>query len=169
MAAGAMTLLMAVLPSLILSLFPGSSAKADEAAIRAFWDGAWFECEFAGRTTPPQDDCSMLDDDGFMFSAGRVTYIKVMDSRETDSCRKQRPGQCFRADEARVSVSPNRSGSAEFALDTLGIRFLGCTQIFHITGMGSFIEARPDDKRCFWARDKRFYLHRYEGEVVTLE
>ena len=31
------------------------------------WDGVWFECEFGGRDAPPADDCSMLDDDGFIF------------------------------------------------------------------------------------------------------
>ena len=145
---------------------PGHAAG--DAAIE-FWNGAWFECEFAGRTSPPEDGCSMLDDDGFAFSAGKVTYIKVMGSREAEGCKKQRPGQCFRASEEQVSVSVSRTGKAEFTLDTLGIRFLGCTQFFHIEKMGAFIEARPDDRRCIWAGEKRFYLRRYEGKVLTLE
>ena len=160
--------LLAALAVLALPL-PGIPAGAGDAAVRAFWDGPWFECEFAGRSSPPGDACSMLDDDGFLFSDGRVTYIKVLGSGEADGCKKQRPGQCFRADEDRISVSVNRTGRAEFTLDTLGIRFLGCTQIFHVTEMGAFLEARPDDKRCIWAGDKRFYLRRYEGEAVAVD
>ena len=30
-------------------------------------EGAWFECEFAGKTSKPLDDCKMLDNDGFIF------------------------------------------------------------------------------------------------------
>ena len=29
--------------------------------------GAWFECEFSGKTSKPTDDCDMLDNDGFIF------------------------------------------------------------------------------------------------------
>ena len=27
-------------------------------------DGAWFECEFSGKTSQPTDNCEMLDNDG---------------------------------------------------------------------------------------------------------
>lgn len=131
------------------------------------WDGVWFECEFASRTTPPDDACTMLDDDGFIFSADRVTYIKVIDSPETDTCKKQRHGQCFRADQPEITVEKNRTGKAEFTPTTLGIRFLGCTQTFHATSLDSFVEARPDPDRCFWAGEKHFYLRRYSGQVKT--
>ena len=30
-------------------------------------EGFWFECEFSGKTQPPEDNCKMLDDDGFLF------------------------------------------------------------------------------------------------------
>ena len=30
-------------------------------------EGAWFECEFSGKTTPPSDNCKMLDNDGFIM------------------------------------------------------------------------------------------------------
>jgi len=131
------------------------------------WNGTWFECEFAGRTSPPEDDCAMLDDDGFIFDDDTVTYIKVIDSKETDACKKQRAGQCFRADEPAVTVTRNRKGEAEFTSNTIGIRFIGCTQIFHTTSIGEYIEARPDAQRCLWAGEKHFYLRRYNGMVRT--
>ena len=161
-------LLFSILPMLATLLAIPASLAADQAA-QEFWNGPWFFCEFSGRTSPPEDGCAMVDDDGFLFSSGKATYIKVMDSPETDSCHKQRHGQCFRPDEPRISVSEGRSGRAEFTMDTLGIRFLGCTQTYHVSDMGAFLEARPDDERCIWAGERRFYLRRYEGEIRTVE
>lgn len=129
------------------------------------WQGIWFECEFGGRDAPPADECAMLDDDGFLFEGSQVTYIKVIDSPETDTCKKQRAGQCFFADQPGVTATKNRTGEAELTPASLGIRFLGCTQTYHATKIGDFIEARPDPDRCFWAGERFFYLRKYQGEV----
>lgn len=152
-----------VLIALMVVLAPVMAPAAASAEDR--WNGVWFECEFAGRTNPPADQCAMLDDDGFIFSEGSVTYVKVTDSMEEADCKKQRKGQCFRADAPAISVDVLRQGKAEFTETTLGINFMFCTQIFHTTDMGDFIEARPDDNRCYWAGEKRFYLRRYQGEM----
>jgi len=150
--------------ALILAMGPALAGDDDAAGT---WNGTWFECEFAGRTSPPGDDCAMLDDDGFIFDNDTVTYIKVIDSVETDACKKQRAGQCFRADAPSITVTRNRKGQAEFTPTTIGIRFIGCTQIFHATSIGEYIEARPDAERCLWAGEKHFYLRRYNGTVRT--
>ncbi len=150
--------------ALILAMGPALAGEEDAAGT---WNGTWFECEFAGRTSPPGDDCAMLDDDGFIFDNDTVTYIKVIDSVETDACKKQRAGQCFRADAPSITVTRNRKGQAEFTPTTIGIRFIGCTQIFHATSIGEYIEARPDAERCLWAGEKHFYLRRYNGTVRT--
>ena len=131
------------------------------------WDGLWFECEFASRQAPPEDGCAMLDDDGFLFSANRVTYMKVVDSKETDACKKQRAGQCFQATAPKITITEQRNGKAKFTDTTIGLRFLGCTQIFHMTAMGDFVEAKPDQDRCYWAGEKHFYLRQYQGQVVV--
>ena len=39
-------------------------------------EGAWFECEFSGKTTPPSDNCKMLDNDGFIFSNNKAIHSK---------------------------------------------------------------------------------------------
>ena len=51
--------------------------------------GYWFECEFSEKTTPPKDQCEMLDDDGFNFKEDVAVNIKnklgskiVFDSHE---------------------------------------------------------------------------------------
>ena len=131
------------------------------------WDGLWFQCEFSGRQAPPDDDCAMLDDDGFLFQGERVTYMKVIDSPETDACKKQRAGQCVRADQPSVTVTASRKGKAELSNNTLGLRWLACTQIFHMTKIKTFYEARPDEDRCFWAGEKYFYLRKYDGAITV--
>lgn len=157
---------------------PGPTAADDEA--QKFWNGAWFECEFASRTAPPDDDCAMLDDDGFRFGENVASHIKVVGSKETDACKKQLAGQCFRADEPSISASVNPTGAketlstwflrkAEFSLDAMSIPFLGCNQVYHVTVLGDFIEARPDDDRCPLVGKKRFYLRRYAGEIEYIE
>lgn len=159
--------MISTLRNLILSLsvlalgFSINIANADTTA----WDGLWFECEFSGRQAPPGDDCVMMDDDGFFFKDGRVTYMKVIDSTEGDACKKQRAGQCFRADKPEITVQPSRKGEAEFTANTIGMRFLACTQIFHMTPVKTFFEARPDEDRCIWAGEKYFYLRKYDGKI----
>lgn len=163
-----------------LALLPAATPAVADDAYDEFWEGAWFECEHAARTAPPEDGCAMLDDDGLLFRDGGVSHIKVAESKEADGCRKRQAGQCFRAGETRVSASVNPTGAKEtlstwflrratFNPDALVLRFLGCAQIYHVTVMGGFLEARPDDDRCIWAQKKRFYLRRYEGEIVFLE
>ena len=145
----------------------GWTATSPARAESQVWDGLWFECEFAGRQAPPADDCVMLDDDGFLFSANRITYMKVIDSTETKGCKKQRAGQCFQAAAPAITVTEQRNGKAKFTDTTIGLRFLGCTQIFHMTTMGDFVEAKPDADRCYWAGEKHFYLRKYRGKVTV--
>lgn len=152
------------MPGLAMAFFAGP-ALAGSSDTANSWNGIWFECEFASRTSPPGDGCAMLDDDGFIFEGNTVTYIKVIDSTETDACKKQRAGQCFRADAPAITVTRNRKGEAEFTPGTIGIRFIGCTQVFHTTQLADYIEAKPDASRCFWAGEKHFYLRRYNGMV----
>ena len=174
---------MKLLPAAALAFLAAAFAAAPAAAegnYDKFWEGAWFECEHAARTAPPEDGCAMLDDDGILFRDGGVSHVKVADSKEAKGCRKQQAGQCFPAGEPRVSVLVDPTGSqetlstwflrkAEFKRETLELRFLGCTQVYHVAGMDGFLEARPDDDRCFWAQKKRFYLRRYGGEIDFLE
>ena len=49
--------------------------------------GAWFECEFSGKTSKPTDDCKMLDNDGFIFNKNVATHISFIDSQE-HNCKK---------------------------------------------------------------------------------
>ena len=65
--------------------------------------GAWFECEFSGKTSKPTDDCNMLDNDGFIFNKNIAAHISVIDSQEPN-CKKNKFGQCFQSDLKFVTV-----------------------------------------------------------------
>ena len=76
--------------------------------------GAWFECEFSGKTSKPTDDCNMLDNDGFIFNKNIAAHISVVDSQEPN-CKKNKFGQCFQSDLKFVTVRKGRQDKVEFS------------------------------------------------------
>lgn len=129
------------------------------------WDGLWFECEYSGKKAPPRDDCALLDDDGFLFDANQVTYVKMLNSPEEELCKKSRKGQCFKAKQPSINIVKKRQGNAEFTPTTVSLSFMGCSQVYHMHQIKDYIEARPDADRCYWAGEKFFYLRRYTGQI----
>ena len=127
--------------------------------------GAWFECEFVGKTTKPTDNCNMLDNDGFIFKNNIATHISVIDSQETN-CKKNKFGQCFKSNLKSIKVRKGRQDNVKFENSQLTLTFLGCGQVFHLTNKGNYVVAKPDDKKCFWAGKKVFYLKKYNGELI---
>ena len=127
--------------------------------------GAWFECEFSGKTTKPTDDCNMLDNDGFIFNKNIAAHISVLDSQETN-CKKNKFGQCFKSDLKFIKVRKGRQDKVEFANSKLILTFLGCGQVFHLANKEKYIVAKPDVKKCFWAGKKIFFLKKYNGELI---
>ena len=73
------------------------ASLADSTPDDDIWAGTWFTCEFAQRQRAPDDRCAMFDDEGFRFSDGRFTYVRITESNET-ACRGAKVGQCFRSD-----------------------------------------------------------------------
>ena len=127
--------------------------------------GAWFECEFAGKTSKPLDDCNMLDNDGFIFSNNKATHISVINSQEIN-CKKNKVGQCFKSDLDFVNARKGREDSVKFGNSKLILSFLGCSQIFQLKDKSIYVEASPDEKKCFWAGKKIFYLKKFEGDLI---
>ena len=127
--------------------------------------GAWFECEFVGKTTKPTDDCNMLDNDGFIFKNNIATHISVIDSQETN-CKKNKFGQCFKSNLEFIKVRKGRQDKVEFANSKLTLTFLGCGQVFHLVNKRKYVVAKPDGKKCFWAGKKVFYLKKYNGDLI---
>ena len=128
----------------------------------------WFECEYSEKTTPPKDQCEMLDDDGFIFSENTAINIKNISSKETN-CKKNKIGQCFRSNTKSINVKIGRSDKVKFQDSNLILTFLGCSQKFKLKNYINFIEAMPDKKKCFWTGKKHFYLKKYNGSVNITE
>ena len=128
-------------------------------------EGAWFECEFSGKTSIPTDNCEMLDNDGFIFSENIATHISVINSQETQ-CKKNKIGQCFPSKISFVNVRKGRQDKVDFRDSKLILTFLGCNQVFHLKNKVDYVQASPDNKKCFWAGKKVFYLKKYDGKLL---
>lgn len=145
---------------LILSVTGTSTAQADDA-----WGGTWFTCEFAKSRTPPHESCAMFDDEGFRFSDGRFTYVRITESDET-ACRGDKAGQCFRRDRPAITIRTSDRGKLDLGPDRIKVRYMLCTQTFYFKDTEHYREIWPDKKRCFWARKRHFYIARYAGEIT---
>ena len=130
--------------------------------------GYWFECEFSEKTSPPKDQCKMLDDDGFNFKESIAINVKNISSKET-KCKKNKIGQCFQSSTNSINVSVGRSDKVKFQNSNLILTFLGCSQIFKLKNFKNYIEAIPNNKKCFWTGKKHFYLKKYNGSVNIAE
>ena len=128
-------------------------------------EGAWFECEFSGKTTPPSDNCKMLDNDGFIFSNNKALHINVIDSIE-EKCKKKKVGQCFLSSNKFVTINKGREDKVVFNDNKLILSFLGCDQIFHLEKKNNYVQASPNKKKCFWAGKKVFYLKKFNGKLI---
>ena len=130
--------------------------------------GAWFECEFSGKTSNPTDNCEMLDNDGFIFKDGIAAHISVVDSEETQ-CKKKKIGQCFDSKLQYIKIRKGRQDKVDFNKGKLILTFLGCGQVFHLKDKINYVEASPDKKKCFWAGKKVFFLKKYDGKLIYIK
>ena len=141
-------------------MIPVLPAAADDS-----WSGTWFTCEFARSQTPPDDQCAMFDDEGFRFSNGRFTYVRITESDET-ACRGEKVGQCFRRDRPAISISTSDRGKLDLGPEKIRVKYLFCTQTFYFKDTEHYREIWPDEDRCFWARKRHFYIAHYDGEIT---
>ena len=140
------------------------AAATDPARADTAWSGTWFTCEFAKSRTPPHDSCAMFDDEGFRFSDGRFTYVRITESDET-ACKGEKAGQCFRRDRPDITISTTDRGRLDLGADRIRVSYLLCTQTFYFKDTENYREIWPDEDRCFWARKRHFYIARYEGRI----
>ncbi len=128
-------------------------------------DGYWFQCEFSGKNTPPDDDCIMLDNDGFKFEKNTLIHIKNVNSLE-ENCKKNKIGQCFKFDTKSIVVDYGRKDNIHISKNKLILSFLGCNQTYELFYQKNFLEAVPDKNKCFWAGKKHFFIKKYTGKVI---
>jgi hypothetical protein len=132
------------------------------------WPGFWFTCEFANRQRPPDDGCRMFDDEGFQLAEGRLRYIRITESDEI-RCRGQKKGQCFAADRPEITITRSDRGKLSLGKNQFKVRYFGCTQIYYFADRADYREIWPDQKRCFWASKRRFYIAPYKGKVTIAD
>lgn len=136
-----------------------------QAAKQPIGDGIWFTCEFAQSKTPPKDGCEMFDDEGFETKQGRLSYLRMIGSAEKN-CKGQKQGQCFPAKLPKITVQTKPVGDVWLDADRLYVKWYGCTQDYLIIQDEGFVTVKPEEKKCFWSRERHFYVAPYEGHVI---
>jgi len=151
-----------------LSASPTRVTASDFTVDGEDWPGFWFTCEFANRQRPPDDSCRMFDDEGFQLAEGRLRYIRITESDEI-RCRGQKKGQCFAADRPEITITRSDRGKLSLGKNQFKVRYFGCTQIYYFADRADYREIWPDQKRCFWASKRRFYIAPYKGKVTIAD
>ncbi|MBL6775240.1 MAG: hypothetical protein ISQ26_07495 [Candidatus Puniceispirillum sp.] len=149
-------------PQLASATIKGFAVDGDD------WPGFWFICEFAQRQRAPDDECKMFDDEGFQLADGRLRYIRMHGSTET-ACRSNKKGQCFSSILPAIRISRTDRGKLSLGDKLFKVRYFGCSQTYYFTDTPNYREIWPDEKRCFWASKRRFYIAPYHGKVTIIE
>ena len=154
------TIILLLCSIFIILVSSGTKARANSKTL----DGVWFTCEFTQSQTPPDDGCLTFDDEGFRFADGKATYLR-MNGSEEKGCKGNKKGQCFARDRSDISVSTRSLGKISYGVDWIDIRYLFCTQRFHIGTADAYLTLKPDAKRCPWAGKRHFYIAPFDGTV----
>ena len=147
----------------LLHLLMINPAKADNKT-DIIWNGVWFTCEFSQRTKAPDDGCYMFDNEGFRVKDGVFSYLEMINSSE-NNCRGNKTGHCFKSDKRDILVRESPIGKIQIQPDHLFVRYLGCKQRFSFKESTDFFAVIPDQKKCFWASKRHFYVARYSGNL----
>ena len=139
--------------------------QADEINIS---DGIWFRCEYAHSQIPPEDNCRMLDDDGFQVIKGIVHHVKINNSEETN-CRHIRVGNCFLRNHAGLEAWRTEIGPIDLSAKSADVTWLGCTQNYSLTKHATYVDIEPIGALCWWTPDKHYFVTRFGGPIKIVE
>ena len=129
-------------------------------------NGKWFECEFSISGTLPLDNCEMLDDDGFLVEENNLFHLKIIGSKELN-CRSNRKGHCFKFSLREIKVKKSKIGKIESSFNNIKVKYMGCSQIYWIKQINEkFWKIFPEKNKCYWTRDKNYYVRRWEGNLL---
>ncbi len=132
------------------------------------FDGTWFRCEFAHSQIPPDDNCRMLDDDGFQVIKGVVHHVKITNSNETN-CRHNRVGNCFLKNHPGLEAERSEIGPLSLSETEAALTWLGCTQKYGITKHPNYMDIAPVGELCWWTPDKHYFIARFKGALKIVE
>ena len=106
----------------------------------------------------------MLDNDGFLVEQGKISHLKIKNSQQ-EGCRGDRTGHCFKDGTMGLKAKKRKIGNFTIGSNWVEVKHLSCTQRFWFKEYENFWHGWPDDKKCFWTRNKEFYVQRYQGEL----
>ena len=130
-------------------------------------DGVWFICELSVSNLPPEDNCEMLDNDGFLVKESKISHLKIKNSKE-ENCRGGRKGHCFLSNTKGLKAKIRKIGDFKIGPNWVEVDYLSCTQRFWFTEFKSYWHGWPDNERCFWTRKKEFFIKRYSN-MISIE
>ena len=128
-------------------------------------NGVWFICEYSIGNSPPDDNCSMLDNDGFLVESGTISHLKVKNSTQ-EGCRGNRDGHCFKKETRGLIAKKREIGSFNIGSNWVEVEYLSCSQRYWFKEKKNYWHAWPDEEKCFWTRDKEFYVKNYRGNLI---
>ena len=128
-------------------------------------DGIWFICEYSISNNPPDDNCEMLDNDGFLVEQGIISHLKIKNSKQ-QGCRGDRTGHCFTSGTLGLKAKKRKIGEFIIGSNWVEVDYLSCTQRYWFEEFENYWHGWPDDNRCFWTRDKEFFVQRYFEELA---
>ena len=128
-------------------------------------DGIWFICEYSVSNNPPNDNCEMLDNDGFLVEKGLISHLKIKNSQQ-EGCRGNRKGHCFKNGIPGLKAKKRKIGEFLIGSNWVEVDYLSCKQRFWFKENKNFWHGWPDDKKCFWTRKKEFFVKRYNGKLT---
>jgi len=157
---------------MIAVVFSSTRSHATKIAVTenivTIWDGVWFSCEFAQRQRAPDDGCAMFDDEGFIYKNGTLSYLRMTNSEETN-CRGEKKGQCFKRNSRSIKASQKEIGKARIEGSRLIVRYLGCEQGYQFEQAQDYVTIIPENKACFWSRERHFYIAPFTGKLVIIK
>jgi len=128
-------------------------------------DGIWFICEYSISNNPPHDNCEMLDNDGFLVDQGVISHLQIKNSTQ-QGCRGNRTGHCFTSGTLGLKAKKRKIGKFIIGSNWVEVDYFSCTQRYWFEEFGNFWHGWPDANRCFWTREKEFFVQRYFEELT---
>ena len=118
-------------------------------------DGIWFICEYSVSNNPPDDNCEMLDNDGFLVEEGKISHLKIKNSKQ-QGCRGDRTGHCFTSGNLGLKAKKRKIGEFIIGSNWVEVNYLSCTQRYWFEEFDNYWHGWPDDNRCFGRVTKNF-------------
>ena len=150
--------------AMLIFILPNIKTTQAENQTDKIWNGVWFTCEFSQRTRAPDDGCIMFDNEGFRVDDGIFSYLEMTNSTEKN-CRGNKMGHCFNRNLDTIIVKETPIGKIDIGPDHLFVSYLGCKQLFSFEQTEDYYAVIPNEKKCFWASKRHFYVARYLGNV----